>query len=140
MKIEFNESEFNSSINSGSAEIHSADFERGKRLLSENGSFILGIFALALALSNIPFGLFMNLSTEILGKLTEHGLEHWIFVLFTVMSLVLLFSVLLGVFSIVLFARSDKKPLHCAGLVLAIISFVLCALCLALNIVGLTAW
>lgn len=140
MKIEFSGSEFNSNIKSNSAEFNTVNFETGRKLFRENGSLILGILSFILALSNLPFGLFMNFSTEILSKITEHGLEHWISVLFVTTAIAILFSILCGVFSIVLFAKSDKKASHCAGLIIAISSFVLCAICLGLNIAGMVAW
>ena len=140
MKVEFNGGDFNSNMNFTSAEIHTEAFERGRRIISENAGLILGILSFILALSNLPFGLFMNFSTEILSKFTEQGLGHWISVLFVVTVIVALLSVLCGVFSVVLFAKSDKKSSHCAGLVVAIISFVLCAVCLGLNIAGMVAW
>ena len=140
MKIEFEGSEFNTSINSSNQNASSTDLERGKKVLVENGSLILAAVSFILSIANLPFGLFMNFSTEILSKITDRGLEHWIFALFIVTAIVILLSVLCGVFSVVLFAKSNKKLSHCAGLVIAIISFVLCAVCLGLNIVGMVAW
>lgn len=140
MRIEINGSEFNSSINSDNTEVHTIDFQGGRNFLNENSCFFVSIISFVLAILNLPFGLFMNFSTEFLSRFTEHGLEHWIFALFIAVAIVILLSVLCGTFSIVLFAKSNKKLLHCAGLVIAIISFVLCAVCLGLNIAGMVAW
>lgn len=140
MKIEFNGNGFNASMNSNDSKTYSVSLEKERRILRENGSLIAAIFSFILAISNLPFGLFINFSTEILSKITERGLEHWIFVLFVVTVIVVLLSVLCGIFSIVLFVKSDKSTSHCVGLAISIVSFVLCALCLGLNIVGVVTW
>ena len=140
MKIEFNGGEFNSNMDSAYVEMQTPDFEKGKQIFRENGSLILGIISFILALINLPFGLFMNYSTEILSKLTDSGLQHWITVLFVTAVIVISLSVICGVFAVVLFAKSDKKITHVAGLSIAIISFVLCFTCLGINIAGMAAW
>ena len=140
MEMNFNGYEFNSNIDSHSAKRHSVDFENGKKILSENGSFILSVISVVLAVINLPFGLFMNLSTEILSKFINNGINHWIFALFVVTGIVITISVLCGVFSIVLFAKTKRTTLSCVGLALAIISFIVCAVCLTLSIVGIAAW
>ena len=140
MKVEFNGGDFNSNMNFGSAEIHTEVFERGRRVVSENASLLIGILSFLFALLNLPFGLFMNFSTEILSQITERGLGHWISVLFVITVILALLSVVCGVFAVILFAKSDKKIPHYAGLIIAIISFVLCAVCLGLNIAGMVAW
>lgn len=140
MEMNFNGYEFNSNIDSHSAKRHSVDFENGKKILSENSSFVLGVISIVLAIMNLPFGLFMNFSTEILSKLINNGLNHWIFVLFVVTGIITTLSVLCGVFSVVSFSKTKKKTLNCVGLALAIISFVVCAVCLALSILGIAAW
>ena len=138
--MNFNGYEFNSNIDSISAKRHSVDFEKGKKLISENGSLIFGVISIVLATINLPFGLFMNLSTEFLSKLAGAGINHWISALFVITSIVIILSILCGVFSIVLFSKTKRTSLNCVGLALAIISFVVCAVCLGLNIAGVVAW
>ena len=140
MRMEFNGGDFSSNMNFGAAEIDTEACKKGKHLIRENAGLILGILSFILALSNLLFGLFMNYSTEILSKFTEQGLEHWISVLFVITVIVALLSVLCGVLAVVFFAKSDKKISDCVGFAVAIISFVLCAVCLGLNIVGMVAW
>ena len=82
----------------------------------------------------------MNFSTELLRKITEEGINNWIAALFVITVIVALLSLVCGVFAVVLFAKSNKNLSHCAGLVISIISFVLCAVCLVLNVVGMVAW
>lgn len=139
MKIEFNEHVFKSNTNSADAENRN-ELEKGKKAVAENAGLILGMVSLALALFNLPFGLFMNFSTEILSKLAEHGLQHWIFALFIVTAVVILQSIICGVISIVLFVKSKKRISDCVGFIVSIASFVICMVCLALNIVGIVAW
>ena len=140
MKIAFNGGDFNPNMNFDFVKIHTEAFKRGRCVVSENAGLLLGILSFILAISNLLFGLFMNFSTEILSEFTEQGLGHWISVLFVITVTLALLSVLCGVFAVVLFAKSDKKPSHCAGLVVAIISFALCTVCLGLNIAGMVAW
>ena len=140
MKMNFNGNEFNASINSSSAENHSFNFEKGKKLLSENSPLILAILSSVLAIINLPFGLFMNISTKVLSDLIGSSLPHWIFALFVVTSVIIALSILCGVFAIILFTKTKKVTLNYAGLVLAILSFILCAVCLGLSIAGIVAW
>lgn len=140
MKIEFNQGEFNARINSGFDESGAFALEGVRKILNENSSLILGIVSFIIALANLSFGLFMNLSTEVLSKFAENGLEHWISVLFVTTVIMFLFSVLCGVFSIVLFAISNKKTSHFAGFAISIVSFSVCAVGLVLNIMGMVAW
>ncbi len=140
MKIEFDGSEFDSGMKCGHKELHSEGVEAGKRILGEYGGLVLGIISFVLAVSNLLFGLFMNFSTEILSKISGGGMEHWISVLIVSMAILIAFSVICGVFSIILFAKSDKRLLHVAGFVFAIISFTLCFVSIGLNIAGVIAW
>ena len=140
MKIEFNQIEFSSIMNSDSDESSVFAFEGARKIFSENSSLILAVLSFIIALANLPFGLFMNFSTEALSKITEYGLEHWISALLVATAVMFSLSVICGVFSVVLFAKSDKKTSHFAGLVIAIVSFSLSAVCLGLNIAGLIAW
>ncbi len=140
MKIEFNGNGYNASMNSNDSKTYSVSLEKEKRILRENGRLITAIFSFIIAISNLSFGPSMNFSTEILSKITERGLEHWIFLLFIVTAIAVLLSVLCGIFSIVLFVTSDKSTSHCVGLAISIVSFVLCALCLGLNIAGIVTW
>lgn len=140
MKIEFNGGEFNSNANFDSEKMYNASFEKGKSIIRANGSLLLAILSFVLALLNLPFGLFMNFSTELLRKITEEGINNWIAALFVITVIVALLSLVCGVFAVALFAKSNKSLSHCAGLVISIISFVLCAVCLVLNVVGMVAW
>ena len=140
MEMNFNGNEFSASINSSSEKRHSIDFENGKKIINENGSIVFSVIALVLSLINLPFGLFMNLSTVFLRTLTDGSINHWISVLLVTTSIVITLSILCGVVSIVLFSKAKKTTSSCIGLALAIISFVLCAVCLGLNIAGLAVW
>lgn len=140
MKIEFNSGEFNANMNCDLNGINNIDLDSGKKVLQENSSLIFSVLSLLLALANLPFGLFMNLSTELLNNWTERGLEHWISVLLVATTVLTALSVICGVIAVVLFAKSEKRTTHYVGLSLAITSFVLCAVCLTLNIAGMIVW
>lgn len=98
MKIEFNASEFDPISNRSYEDIYSDGVEAGKKLFGEYGSLMLGVVSFILAISNLLFGLFMNFSTEILGKISDGGTEHWISVLIVAMSILIAISVICGFF------------------------------------------
>ena len=140
MEMNFNGKEFNSTINSNSTNNNSLDFENGKKVLIKNIPFVLGIISFALSFINLPFGLFMNFSTSFLNNLIGKGITHWIFALFVITGVIITLSILCGVFAIILFAKTNKTTLNYIGFTISIISFVMCALCLGLNIAGIAAW
>lgn len=139
MRVEFNGNNFSAEMNSSSV-APTVDIEGGKKLFKNNRTLIFGIIALAITLGNLPFGLFMNLSTEILSSFVGVGLPHWVFVLFAFSAVMLAISLICGIFSIISFAKSEKSMLDSLGLAFTVISFVMFCLCISLNIVGLTAW
>lgn len=140
MKIEFNSVGINSNSNSPLDDLGGFNFALSSKILRENGSLILAIISALLAFLNLPFGLFMNLSTEILNRLTEHGSHHWLVVLFVVSFVIALLSVLLGIFSIVMFVRSEKNTVQYIALSLSISAFVISSVCIALDIYSLLSW
>ena len=142
MRVEFNGKSFTADMDSNSSAKKSVEVEidTPKLLFSGSNTLICGIISLAISLCNLPFGLFMNISTEILSQYLGTGLPHWVFVLFALSSTMLTISGISGVFAIVNFAKSQKRIVDWAGFSLSVISFVLICLCFTLNIVGLVAW
>lgn len=142
MRVEFNGKSFTADMDSNSSAKKSVEVEidTTKLLFKGSNTLICGIISLAISLCNLPFGLFMNISTEILSQYLGTGLPHWVFVLFALSSTTLALSGISGVFAIVNFAKSQKHMVDWAGFSLSILSFILICLCFTLNIVGLFAW
>lgn len=142
MRVEFNGKRFSADMDSNSSAKKSVEVEidTAKVLFKGSNTLICGIISLAISLCNLPFGLFMNISTEILSQYLDTGLPHWVFVLFALSSTTLALSGISGIFAIVNFAKSEKHMSDWAGFSLSILSFILICLCFILNIVGLFAW
>ncbi len=139
MRVDFNASGFSAEMDSPAASA-TLSLEKGGAALKAQRTLILGIIAFIISLGNLPFGLFMNMSTEILSHFVGVGLPHWVFVLFAFSAIMLAISILCGVFSIISFAKSKRQMTDAIGMAMSIISFVISCTCILLNIVGLTAW
>lgn len=143
MKVEFNENGFSAEMDYEQPEQNASldiDAVAEKLIIKNNGALIFGIVALAIAIGNLPFGLFMNLSTKILAQHLGNGLPHWVSVLFALSAVTLALSLTSGVLSVVCFAKSKKRMTDTTGLVLAIISFAMVCFCFVMNVLGIVAW
>ena len=119
MKIEFNTNALSANINGDECVSDSVGKELTGGLFKSNLPFFLGIIALVSSVINLPFGIFM---------------------LFVASATIIAVSAACAVASIVLFAKAKKTSLDTLGLVLSILSFVISAICLVLNILGITVW
>lgn len=140
MKIEFNTNALSANINGDECVSDSVGKELTGGLFKSNLPFFLGIIALVSSVINLPFGIFMNVGAELLRQVYEAGVPHWIFILFVASATIIAVSAACAVASIVLFAKAKKTSLDTLGLVLSILSFVISAICLVLNILGITVW
>ena len=142
MRVEFNRNSFSADMDSNSSATTpiNVEIDTAKNLFNSNGALILGIISLAISLCNIPLGIFISISTEVLIQYVGIGMPHWIMALFTLAIILLSASTIIGVFSIVSFSKSTKRVVDGIGLSLSIVSFVTALLCLILNIVGIVAW
>lgn len=140
MKVEFNKNSFSANLTKEN-EIdlinqHLCENEWMKR----NKSMLFGILALVVSFATLPFSIFMNLSTEFLTKVFSTSVTHWIIFLFIISTLIIDLSILFGIFSIVFFAKSKKKPSEAIGLSFVIFSFIINVTGLILSIFALSAW
>lgn len=142
MKVEFHENGFHANINEN--ENTSVCLRESSLMLKEgikrSAPLLLAIFALVISVTLLPFGLFMNIGTDLFAELLGQSLTHWITVLLVISLIMIAVSVICGTFAIVLAVKS-KKP-GTAGIVVAlsVLSFVICAICLILNILGFFLW
>lgn len=140
MKVEFKQNGFSADMN---CDFEPTPNDRGKEFklpLKYSKALILGIIAVIISMANLPFGLFINLSADIMGVFLDRAITHWIIVLFILSVITLTVSVLCGVFSVISYARSKKRSLDNIGLILSILSFAVSATCLVLNAVGFILW
>lgn len=140
MKIEWNENGFSAKIENEATPAPQSQMKTAWTFLQENGAAILGSIAFISALVNLVFGLFLNFSTDIISSFGEHSATHWMVVLLIFSIILLLLSVLSGIFSIICYVKSRKKVFDHIGLILAIVSFVVGFAGLILNIIGLIVW
>ena len=139
MKMEFNTNGFSATMRDNNEE-HSSQSNSFPNLIKDKKSFLLGLAAIVISVFNLPFGLFMNFSTRLLEVILETGLMHWIIVLCVFSVLMIAVAILCGVLSIVSYTKSEKTSVDMLGLVLSIFSFAVGAVCLVLNIIGITVW
>lgn len=112
----------------------------GVTILRENKTLMIGMIAFICAIVNLLFGLFLNLSTDLLAYFAEHTATHWMVVLLMFSVVLFSFAVLSGIFSIIFYTKSKKTTLDAVGFTLSILSFVVGCSGLILNIVALIIW
>ena len=108
--------------------------------LKKNLCLVFGIIALFISVMLLPMGFLMNVSIDVLNALLAENLFHYITVYVSLLSIVGVISIICAVISIVFFAKSKKATSDIVGLLLAILSFVLCAVALVLLILSLLVW
>ena len=140
MKVEFNMNSFSSGVNRDgfAGETLGTEFEKG--FIKSKMPLIFGAIALFTSVINLPFGMFINLSTEFLQRVHSNGVPHWLSVMLVFSALIIALSIASAVICTVLFAKSKKATTDIAGLIMSILSFVTSAICITLNILGITLW
>lgn len=136
MRVEFNGSGFSADMNDGNENFTccQSDF---KNIITHNWPLVLGIFSLILSVINLPFGLFINLNKQIFKNANEVNLSYWMAILLVFSVVFVIVSILSGVFSILCYSKSCKKTTDVAGVLLSIVSFLVCATVITLDVVGL---
>ena len=100
MKIEWNENGFSASMNNEQSSMLQKEAPTGVTILRENKTLMVGMIAFICAIVNLLFGLFLNLSTDLLAYFAEHTATHWMVVLLMFSVVLFSFAVLSGIFSI----------------------------------------
>lgn len=141
MKFESDERNFSLNINSFGESERKNEFESAGKLIKENKSLFLSIIAIAVALANLAFGLFINFSSRILTNVWESAENyHFIVVMLVIAVVMTVASVTLGILALVYYRKSEKSSLDKAAVFTAILSFVLSGAALSFNFLGLFVW
>ena len=139
MRVEFNENGFSANIHENGYP-HTDEYVLFRNGIKKQTALILAVVSLVIAALLLPFGLFMNIGTDLLAHLLGENLTHWTTVLLVLSFLLMAISVLCGVLAMVLARKAKQEGITLAVMMLAVFSFVLCAACLVLNILGLIIW
>ena len=139
MRIDFESNGF--SANMDEPDHRSSPVSRWNgNLLNRCTSLIFGILAMVFAFIQIPFGFFINVSTDLLREALGNNLYHYLFMLSMFVLIALLLSVTCAVISIITYKKSAKHNVDTVGLVFSIMSLTLCVIGLVFNIAGMFLW
>ena len=138
MKIEFNGNGFCAEANLATDKHNTSPVASGMSFM-KHSCLLFSFAAFIFALTLLPFGLFVNVSTDLLRKLTEFPISHYITVLCIVSFIIAAISMICGVLSAILFFKSQKRTSDITGMIMSVFSFVLCICNIVFGIVGLFA-
>ena len=138
MKMEFNSNSFSASMSRGEAPTLPNAGRFVSSLLKDNKVIVLGVLALFIALLNLPYGLFTNFATEFVREVYASGVGYWLTVMLILSSVMILTSIALAVFATVIFATKEKRSLDILGFIFSILSYVVSACCIVLNIISIS--
>ena len=133
MRVEFNGRGFSADMNDENFASPRCDF---KKTIANNLPLVLGVISLILSVVNLPFGLLINLNKQIFEKVNAMNTSYLMAILLVFSIVFVVVSILSGVFSIFCYSKSRKKTTDIAGVVLSIISFLVCTSVITLDVVG----
>ena len=139
MRVEFNENGFSANMNENGYPHTDRPIFFGSSI-KKQVALILAVVSLVIAALLLPFGLFMNIGTDLLADLLGENLTHWTTVLLVLSFLLMAISVFCGILAIVQARKVRQEGMTLAVIMLAVLSFVLCSACLVFNILGLVIW
>ena len=139
MKIDFKDNTFSASMNE-EAPIIEISHVPSLHFLKNNKPLFFGVLAFLISLINIPFGIFMNLSTEFLIKIFEVNASHWISVLFVFSACIITASLTFSILALVCYPKSKKAAYDKIGIAISILTFAICAIGITFSILGLCTW
>ena len=116
------------------------EFENAGKVIKENKPLFFSVIAIAVALANLAFGLFINLSSKILINVLESENYHFIVVMLVIAVTMSIVSVTLGILTLAYYPKSEKRPLDKTAVFVAIFSFALSLVALSLDFIGLFIW
>ena len=140
MKFESDEKNFSLNMNSFPDMGRAREFQKAGTLIKKNQSLFFSIISIAVALSNIAFGLFINLSNKLLSNVWESNNYHFIVVMLIVSLVMSVVSVTLGILALVYYHKSPRHSLDKVAVFVAVLSFILSITALVLDFVGLLIW
>ena len=135
MKIEFNESEFSANMN-GFA-YNSKEEVDIKVLLRYSTSLISGAISIITSLCLIPLAILVSVLSSVVGKLDGSIPVNYLLLFLTVGVLLACISVIASVFSMIFFAKSEKSKADVIGMILAVLSIVVCVCSFTIGIVSI---
>ncbi len=139
MKVEFNSNGFTAEMDSPTSPDNNSRHEKAASY-NVPKPLVLGIASLVLALGNLPFGFFMNMSFELISEHVTAGVPTWLWTLLVFSGIFLLISAVCALFAIAAFFKSEKGVVRGLGVSLAIIAVLVICLCIYLNANGIIAW
>lgn len=140
MKMEFNSNNFSANMSLDSEPECRQGFCDVKAVIRDNKPLFFAIIAFAVALANLPFGLIINLSSEIIGEILNESAVHFTVLLVSISAIISVVSVSIGAFAVATYFGSKKSAKDKAGLFVSVFSFAVNVLCLLLVVLGLVAW
>lgn len=136
MKAEFNQNGFSSSME------HDFSFPKTKKenpaigqIVGKNSVILFGILSTILSFLLIPLAFVANILNDILQKALGAMPSSYLLLFLSVALVMALCSICFGIISIVLYGKSNKHNTDTVGLILSILSFVLCAIVMTFGIV-----
>ena len=108
MKIEFNKNGFSAEMNSLNETSCNEKVSSFKFNIQENKVLLFGILAFIISVITLPFTLLLNFNFDILQQIFNTSIQHWITILFIVSTVMILLSLVCGIFSISLYKKTQK--------------------------------
>ena len=140
MKIEFNKSGNGFFAEMDSESKKREEFDGLKSIIAYSKCLFFSVIAFMLSFLNLPFGLIINLSSEVAARLLDGSAPPLSAVLISISSLICIISVLVGVFALNLYFGSKRRMQDKAGLGVSILSFAVNVLCITLIVIGFLVW
>lgn len=138
MKFEANEINFSANMNLPPENDNRDVFKGFGAYAKENKTMFLAVIACVIAFANLGFGLFVNLGRKILVNIFANTITYHFITVMLVLSIVLgAVSVVLGIFAINNYFKSQKQTMDKVAVFLASLAFAVAAVSLTLDIVGL---
>ena len=137
MKVEFNNGFISATMSDSDISSPTQSEKCISAFVRVNKAIILGAIALFIALVSLPFGLFINFSTELVCQIYASGVGYWLTVMLIFSLVTVSISISCAVFAIIIFARKEKTTYDTLGFFFSVISLAVSVSSIILNIVGI---
>ena len=101
-------------------------------MLSTSKVLLFGVIALFMAIIEIPLGIFVHTGAEFISVVWEKSFAYVMTVLTVLISIPMVVSLFLAIFSLIIYRSSKRSTYDHVGLAAAILSMVICAVGIAL--------
>ena len=136
MKVEFNGNGFSASIGGDDKDLAR---EEGNGLLDyfkREKALALGLIALFTALLSLPFGIYIELSLNLVNSVSQSSINSWTTVLLVLSISIAVASIALAVTTTFLFIKQKTKNGK-YGVAASCVAFGVAVFCLILNLINL---